>query len=383
MAEAHDIPQCSPLADYLEQSAAIDDAVRRTMAGGRYILGPEVAAFETEFADFVGAAHGVGVANGTDAIAIALRAIGAGPGDAVISVSNSAVASTVAIRATGATPLFVDVDPEHGLMEVAQVETLLTMAADGALDVPADRIKAILPVHLYGRCVDMHALVALGARFGTAIIEDCAQAHGARFDGRMAGTFGAFGCFSFYPTKNLGAIGDGGALVTSDSALRERATLLREYGWKQRYVSDIEGGNSRLDELQAALLRVKLPLLERRNAARIAIAARYREKIRHDDVYVPVPPADDGHVYHQFVVRTRQRDALQSHLKRHGIGSLVHYPSAIHQQRAYSDPRYRPLPLVTTERWAAEVLSLPMFPQLAIADVDRVADAINRWDGGR
>ncbi len=380
MTVTRDIPQCSPLAGYLDQAEAIDTALQRVLRGGRYILGPEVAAFEQEFAAFVGATHGLGVANGTDAIAVALRALGVGAGDVVLTVSNTAVATTVAIRAVGADPLFADIDAEHGLMDVAHAAALLERAARGEIGIPIDRIKAILPVHLYGRCVDMDALCALAARRRLPIVEDCAQAHGAQWNGRGAGTFGAIATFSFYPTKNLGAIGDGGAVTTSDPDLRERARLLREYGWKQRYISDIEGGNSRLDELQAALLRVKLQRLAQDNAARRAIAAVYRARIRNPDVAVATT-ADDGHVYHQFVVRTPRRDALQVYLREHGIGTLVHYPAAIHQQPAYADPAFLPLPLPNTERWAAQVLSLPMFPQLAIADAERVADAINAWNG--
>jgi dTDP-4-amino-4,6-dideoxygalactose transaminase len=364
MSSTRDIPQCNPMAGYLEQAEAIDAALQRVLRGGRYILGPEVAAFEQEFAAFVGAKHGLGVGNGTDAIAVALRAIGVGAGDVVLTVSNTAVATTVAIRTVGADPLFADVDSEHGLMDVAHAAELLERAASGAISVSPERIKAIVPVHLYGRCVDMDALCALAARYRLPIVEDCAQAHGAQWNGRTAGTFGAIASFSFYPTKNLGAIGDGGAVTTSDPELRERARLLREYGWRQRYISDVEGGNTRLDELQAALLRVKLQRLAQDNAARRALAAIYRERIRHPDVAVSTA-ADEGHVYHQFVVRTPQRDSLQNYLRARGIGTLVHYPAAIHQQPAYADSAFRPLPLPNTERWAAQVLSLPMFPQLA------------------
>ena len=380
MSKTREIPQCSPLAGYLEQAEAIDHALQRVLRGGRYILGPEVAAFEHEFAAFVGAAHGLGVANGTDAIAVALKAIGVGAGDVVLTVSNTAVATTVAIRTVGADPLFADIDSEHGLMDVAHAAELLERATRGEIGIAFDRIKAILPVHLYGRCVDMDALGAIGERHGIPILEDCAQAHGARWNGRIAGTFGAMASFSFYPTKNLGAIGDGGAVTTSDPALHERTRLLREYGWRQRYISDIEGGNSRLDELQAALLRVKLQRLAQDNSTRRALAAIYRERIRHPDVMASTT-ADEGHVYHQFVVRTPRRDALQKYLRERGIGTLVHYPAAIHQQPAYADPAFRPLPLHRTEQWATQVLSLPMFPQLAAADAEYVADAINAWDG--
>lgn len=376
MSANRDIPQCSPIAGYLEQAEAIDGALRRVLRSGRYILGPEVAAFEREFAAFVGAAHGLGVANGTDAIAVALKAVGVATGDVVLTVSNTAVATIVAIRMLGAKPLFADVDPDHGLMDATHAAKILEHATHSR----TGRVSAILPVHLYGRCANMEAICALAEQYRIPIIEDCAQAHGASYNGRAAGSFGAMACFSFYPTKNLGAIGDGGAVTTSTLELHDQARLLREYGWRQRYISDIEGGNTRLDELQAALLRVKLQRLAQDNTSRRAIAAIYRGRICHQDIYISTAP-DDGHVYHQFVVRTARRDGLQKHLRERGIGTLIHYPAAVHQQPAYADPTFRPLPLPITEQWTAQVLSLPMFPQLAPADAEYVADAINAWDG--
>jgi dTDP-4-amino-4,6-dideoxygalactose transaminase len=377
MAETRDIPQCNPKAGYLEHAGEIDGAIAGVLRGGRYILGPEVGAFERDFAQFLGVACASGVANGTDAIAIALRAVGVGPGDHVLTVSHSAVATTVAIRSAGATPLFVDVDADFGLMDVDQAAELLERSARGDFPgVRGERIKAIVPVHLYGRCVDMDALTELAARHRLPIVEDCAQAHGATFRGRSAGTIGQLGCFSFYPTKNLGAIGDGGAVVTASPELHEKVRLLREYGWRERYISAIEGGNSRLDELQAALLRVKLRALAADNASRRRIAAIYRARIRNPAIAV-ASATDDGDVYHQFVVRCADRDQLQAWLRERGIGTLVHYPRAIHQQPAYADPAFRLLPLPRTEQWAAQVLSLPMFPQLASSDAEFVAETIN------
>lgn len=373
--------QCSPKAAYEAQASAINAAIRRVLLGERYILGPEVAAFEAEFAAYVGASHALGVANGTDALAIALKALGVGPSDVVLTVSHTAVATTVAIRATGASPLFVDVDERHGLMDLDALEELLAAVRDGRGPVPLVRVKAIVPVHLYGRCVDLARLAAIAASFSLPVVEDCAQAHGARFDGRPVGSFGAFGCFSFYPTKNLGAIGDGGALVTSDPHLLEQARLQREYGWRQRYISDIEGGNSRLDELQAALLRVKLTALDADNAMRVAIADAYRAQISHPAIRLPPPAPDGQHVYHQFAIRCDARDALQAYLKDKGISTLVHYPRAVHEQPAYADQSFAPLPLPRTEAWSREVLSLPMFPQLAMADVAYIATSINEWGG--
>ena len=371
---AHPIPQCSPLAAYETQAADIDAAIRGVLGSGRYILGPRVAEFEARFAQWVGVAHGLGVANGTDALEIALRALGVGTDDFVVTTSMSAVATAVAIRKTGAVPLFADVDPEHGLIDPACIEALF--ASHGT------RIRSIVPVHLYGRCMDMDAVMAIARHHDVPVVEDCAQAHGAQWDGRTAGTFGAFGSFSFYPTKNLGAIGDGGALVTDDGVLRERGRLLREYGWKARYISDIEGGNSRLDELQAAILDAKLTRLHEDNAARRRIAAVYREGIVHPGIQV-FRGDDTGHVYHQFVVCTDSREALQAHLSSLGIGSLAHYPAAIHQQPAYAVADYAPMPLPNTERWAARVLSLPMYPQMSHEDARRVVEAVNMWNGPR
>ena len=370
----HPIPQCSPLAAYQAQAADIDAAISDTLKGGRYILGPRVAQFELRFAQWIGAAHALGVANGTDALEIALRALDIGAGDLVVTTSMSAVATTAAIRKTGASPLFVDIDADNGLLDPAGIEALFVSHGT--------RIRAIVPVHLYGRCVDMDAIMAIAQYRCVPVVEDCAQAHGAQWNGRMAGTFGAFGSFSFYPTKNLGAIGDGGALVTNDADLHERAQLLREYGWKQRYISDIEGGNSRLDELQAAILDVKLTRLNEDNAARRSIAQVYREGLAHSDVQV-FRGDDAGHVYHQFVVLSDARDALHAYLATLQIGSLVHYPAAIHRQPAYAFADYAPMPLPNTESWAARVLSLPIYPQMPIDDAHRVVDAVNAWNTPR
>lgn len=373
------IPQCDPHAAYLAQRDDIDAAIAGVLDNGRYILGPEVSAFEAAFATYTGNSHALGVGNGTDALEIALRALDIGPGDGVITVSHTAVATVVAIRGVGATPLFVDIDAGHGLIRPDQVEALLEASASGRCHVARDRIKAIVPVHLYGRCANMPELCRIATAHGLKIVEDCAQAHGARIEGRMAGSFGDIAAFSFYPTKNLGAIGDGGAIATSNAPLHEKARLLREYGWRRRYVSDTEGGNSRLDEIQATILRVKLGRLDADNAARNALAAIYRQDIRHPLVELPPSAEPDFHVYHQFAVRCPDRDGLQAHLAAHGIGTLVHYPCPVHLQPAYAVPAYAPMPLTETERWAARVLSLPMYPQLLPEQARRVAQAVNAW----
>jgi dTDP-4-amino-4,6-dideoxygalactose transaminase len=260
-----------------------------------------------------------------------------------------------------------------------QVGALLDASNAGRCRVPRDRIKAIVPVHLYGRCANMPELCRIASTHGLKVVEDCAQAHGARIAGRQAGSFGDIAAFSFYPTKNLGAIGDGGAIVTSNASLHEKARLLREYGWRKRYVSDTEGGNSRLDEIQAAILSVKLGRLNADNAARNTLAAIYREQITHPLVVLPARAEPDFHVYHQFAIRCPDRDGLQAHLAANGVGALVHYPCPVHLQPAYADPAYAPLPLVETERWAASVLSLPMFPQLLPEQARRVTQTVNAW----
>jgi dTDP-4-amino-4,6-dideoxygalactose transaminase len=377
-----EIPQCDPRASYLAQREAIDAAVLGVLQNGRYILGPELSAFEAEFAAFCGASHAIGVANGTDALELSLRALGVGPGDGVVTVSHTAVATTVAIRAVGAIPLFVDVDAADGLMDPEQLEALLELGRKGRLAVSHDRIRAIVPVHLYGRCADMTSIGAIATAAGIPVVEDCAQAHGAFHRGRAAGTMGALGSFSFYPTKNLGAFGDGGAVICSDPGLAANVKLLREYGWKDRYVSAVEGGNSRLDELQAAILRVKLTSLAGDNARRTRLADSYREHIRNPLVRLPQLSTHGVDAYHQFVVRADAREDLQQTLLRQHIRSLVHYPVPVHEQPAYRSPDYAPLPLVHTENLARSVLSLPMFPQLAPELVRRVANAINAWEPG-
>lgn len=375
------IPQCNPKAAYQSQASEIDSAIARVLRSGRYVLGPEVAAFEAEFASYIGVPHALGVANGTDAITIALKALDIGPGDVVLTVSHTAVATVVAIRTAGADPLFIDVEAETGLMDLTRLEELLALVRNGHAAIPLARIKAIIPVHLYGCGVDMDRLMGIANEYQLAVVEDCAQAHGAQFDGRRVGSFGAFGCFSFYPTKNLGAIGDGGAVVTSDPRLLEKARLQREYGWRNRYISDTEGGNSRLDELQAAVLRVKLSKLDADNNARVAIADTYRELIKHPAIKTPPQSKFIDPVYHQFVIRTQHRDQLKSYLQQQGIGTLVHYPVAIHLQPAYTAASFRIQPLPYTEQWAQDVLSLPMFPQLDVRSVAYVAATINAWNG--
>jgi dTDP-4-amino-4,6-dideoxygalactose transaminase len=372
------IPQCNPKAAYLAQRQEIDAAIARTLDAGRYVLGPEVEAFEREFAAFVGTTGSLGVANGTDALELSLRALGIGPGHAVATVSHTAVATVVAIRATGATPLFVDVEAGTGLMSPESLAEALDIAHKRG----GPQVKGIVPVHLYGRSANLTAILDIARSQRLVVVEDCAQSHGATSMGRTTGSWGDCASFSFYPTKNLGAIGDGGALASNDPDVLRRAKLLREYGWRERYISETEGGNSRLDELQAAILRVKLERLAWGNARRAELAARYRHQITNPQVDLPGDPAPDRHVYHQFVVRCHDRDGLRAFLANHGVGTLIHYPVPIHLQPAYLSPDYAPVQLPETERWAGQALSLPMFPELTDEDADRVARAVNEWTSG-
>lgn len=341
-------------------------AALRVLESGWYILGPELAAFERDFAAYHQVRHAVGVANGTDAIELALRALRIGPGDEVITVAHTAVATVCAVERTGATPVLVDVD-----------EATFTLDPAAAAAAVTPRTKAIIPVHLYGHPADMGPLLELAARHGLAVVEDCAQAHGARIGGRLAGTMGHLGAFSFYPTKNLGAYGDGGAVITDDAALAERVRRLRNYGQEDRYHHAERGQNSRLDEMQAALLRVKLAHLDEHNSIRRQLAGEYSRQLT--GVITPVcrPGADP--VFHLYVVRHPQRDALMSALQERGIGTLIHYPVPVHLQEGYRDLGYAPGSLPVTERIAREILSLPLYVGLTPERVSLVSDAINEW----
>jgi dTDP-4-amino-4,6-dideoxygalactose transaminase len=351
-----------PKAAYHAAQADIDAAMRRVMASGHYILGPELEAFEREFAAWLGAAGVVGVANGTDAIELALLAAGLGPGDKVVTVANTVTATVSAIVAAGARPVFTDIEPDTMLMDVAALEATLDKLRD-------PRIKAVVPVHLYGQAADMPRLAAVAARHNLAVIEDCAQAHGSLVGGRKAGTWGQLASFSYYPTKNLGAFGDAGAVAGRDPVLLEKVRLLRQYGWRKRYVSDQHGRNSRLDELQAAILRVRLARLDQENARRGEIAALYLSGLSGTPLRLPVVAEGRTHTWHQFVVRTSRREELQAHLAKRDILCGVLYPVPIHRQPAYHDAA---LSLPHTEQACGEVLSLPLHPGLTDDDVARV-----------
>ncbi|HKB57056.1 MAG TPA: DegT/DnrJ/EryC1/StrS family aminotransferase [Lacunisphaera sp.] len=351
-----------PKASYLAAQADIDAAIRRVLLSGQYILGPEIEAFEKEFAAWLGTAGAVGVANGTDAIELALQAAGIGPGDKVVTVANTVTATVAAIGATGAKPVFVDVEPGTMLMDLAALEAMLTELRD-------PKIKAAVPVHLYGQAVDLPRLMELAKRHNLLVIEDSAQAHGSTVGGKKAGTFGPLAAFSFYPTKNLGAFGDAGAVAGSDPALLEKVRLLRQYGWRKRYVSDLPGRNSRLDEIQSAILRVKLTRLEAENKRREEMAQQYLAALKGTPLTLPVVAEGRTHCWHQFVVRAPKRDELKAHLETKGIVCGILYPVPVHRQPAYHDAA---LSLPHTEQACAEVLSLPLHPGLTDEDIARV-----------
>lgn len=359
----------NPQASYLAHAAEIDSAVQRVLRSGWYILGEEVAAFEREFAAYIGVSTALGVGSGTEALHLALRAGDIGAGDVVITVSHTAVATVAAIELAGAVPVLVDIDPETYTLDVTRLEE--TIAAH------RDRVKAIIPVHLYGHPADMPRIMEIAVRHKLLVIEDCAQCHGATLNGRKTGTWGHMAAFSFYPTKNLGALGDGGALVTNDAALAERATLLRQYGWRERYISELAGLNTRLDEIQAAILRVKLRYLDADNARRRQIAETYTGALSKTHLILPPASTQARHVFHQYTVRSPQRDKLQAALKKSGVGAAILYPQPVHLQPAYRGRLMQSAGwLGHTERVCGELLCLPMHPHLSEAEVARVVDAV-------
>jgi dTDP-4-amino-4,6-dideoxygalactose transaminase len=368
------IPQTDPRANYLAHKDEIDAAIARVLDRGWYILGEEVRAFEREFAAWLGVTDSVGVANGTDALHLALRGAGIDQGDGVITVSHTAVATVAAIELAGAVPILVDVDAESYTLDPDAITDAMELAARSRVDV-----KGIVPVHIYGHMADMPSIVSIASRHNLRVIEDCAQAHGASIGGRIAGTWGDAAAFSFYPTKNLGALGDGGAVVTNDPVIAERIRLLREYGWRERYVSSIPGMNSRLDELQAAILRVKLPYLDGENERRRAVAAIYDGDLRESGLLLPHRRGDALHAFHQYVVRSQRRDELRANLREKGVGTLIHYPMPVHLQPTYRGRVLTCGDLPVTERLAAEVASLPMFPELSGDDARMVTSRINEW----
>lgn len=364
------IPQANPGAGYRALKPEIDAAVARALNSGWYILGQEGRGFEAEFAQFLGAESAVGCANGTDALALALRGLGIGAGATVIAVSHTAVATVAAIEMAGATPLLLDIDPVHYTLDPAELAEVLRHPPAGL-----PPIRAVIAVHLYGQAADLDAILPLCRAHGVALIEDCAQAHGATLHGKRLGTIGEVGTFSLYPTKNLGALGDGGVLATNDTVLAARMAALRQYGWRTHYISDEIGVNSRLDEIQAAILRAKLPHLDAHNTRRGEIAAAFDAALRG-----MAPPArrhGASHVFHQYVLRVANRAAIQARLGAAGIGTGIHYPKPVHLQPAYQDRiALGPARCQASETAAGEVLSLPIYPELTDAQVQQICDGL-------
>jgi len=351
-------------------------ATKRVYEKGKYILGEEVTAFEKEFARYCGVRFGVGVGSGTEALYLSLKAAGIGDGDEVITPANSFISSALAISFTGAKPLFVDIDYQTYNMDPNGLELLLKrrMAREGW-----EQVKAILPVHLYGHPAEMSSIMEIANRYDLLVVEDACQAHGARYGGKKAGSFGTFGCFSFYPTKNLGGYGDGGMVVTNHQRMYEKLRLLRCYGEKKKYEHHLRGGNSRLDELQAALLRVKLNYLDQWNDERRKKARLYSKGLALSGVVCPLEQKAARHVYHLYVIRTRKRDSLQAFLKKRGIDTLIHYPIPIHQQKAFKELEYRRGDLPLTEQYSRKILSLPFFPGMTESEIEEVVRGVQRF----
>ncbi len=349
-----------------EMAAEILAAWEKILREASFVGGEEIRAFEAEFAAYVGVRHAVGVANGTDALRLALLAMGLGPGDEVLTVPHTFIATTEAITQAGGRPVFVDVDPETGTMDVSKVEAALT-----------PRTRVLLPVHLYGQTADMDPLLEIARRRGLLVLEDACQAHGAGYKGQRAGSMGTAAAFSFYPGKNLGACGEAGAVTTDDPDLAARVAQLRDHGQAQKYEHDVEGYNARLDSLQAAALRIKLRRLDAWNEARRSAASRYQSALR-DVVEVPQEAPGRSHVYHLYVIRHPDRDRLKRALGEAGIGNGLHYPVPLHLQKAYRGMGFRPGAFPVAERWASLGLSLPMFPGLGDPQIDAVAKAVTR-----
>jgi dTDP-4-amino-4,6-dideoxygalactose transaminase len=365
--QAELIPIANPKASNSALRERLDCVIHAVVDGGRYVLGPRVAAFEREFAEFLGVRECVAVASGTDALALSLRAVGVETGDEVITVANTAIATVAAIEQIGARPVLADVDPVTRCIDPGSVDSLISPAT-----------RALVPVHLYGRPAPMEALGTIARGRGLAIVEDCAQAHGAAIGERRVGSFGDAAAFSFYPTKNLGALGDGGAIATGRSEVAERVRALRQYGWDSERTSHLPGVNSRLDELQAAVLSLKLPELEKGNARRREIARRYSAAITSQLIRAPAL-RPDLHAMHLYVVECEERDRLRDDLFERGIQTSIHYATPIHRHPAYAGRLRGSDELRWTEHLADRVLSLPMYPELREPEIERICAALGSW----
>jgi dTDP-4-amino-4,6-dideoxygalactose transaminase len=358
-----------PFLNLKAQHAAIEQdllaAFKETLASTQFVLGKEVAAFEEEFAAYSGGRFGIGVNSGTSALHLALLAAGVGPGDEVITVSCTFVATVAAVDYTGARPVFVDVDPDTLNMDVTRIEAAIT-----------DRTKAILPVHLHGQPADMDPILEIARRHNLVVIEDAAQAHGAEYKGRRVGSIGDMGCFSFYPGKNLGACGEGGMVVTNNEDYAQRIRMLRDWGQERKYHHTLKGFNYRLEGVQGAMLRVKLRHLDAWTEGRRKNADHYKELLAGSGITIPVEAPYARHVYHVYGIRVPDRDAVQAALQARDIQTGIHYPIPVHLQKAYQEFGFGPGDLPVTEKASAELLSLPMFPELARSQVEEVCDAL-------
>jgi len=350
--------------EYAKISEEINQAMQRVLRSGWFILGEEVKKFEKDFSKYIGVKYGVGVNSGSDALFLAVKALGIGEGDEVITVSHTFISTVDAVARNGAEPVFVDVDPDTYCIDVSKIEQAIT-----------DKTKAILPVHLYGHPANMSPIMEIAKKHGFYVIEDACQAHGAEYKGKKAGSIGTVGCFSFYPVKNLGAYGDGGIIVTNDEELAEKLRMARNYGQPKKYYHNFVGVNSRLDEIQAAILRVKLKYLDKWNERRRKTAKLYNKFFEDSDVVMPAEKEYANHVYHLYVIRHKDRDKLQQHLLKKGIQTQIHYPIPVHRQKAYSDSG-GDAQLPVTEKICGEILSLPIYPSLKDKELEYIANTV-------
>ncbi len=358
----------NPKEQYLSHKDEIKEAITRVLESGRYILGNEVENFEEEFSSFVGNKYCIGVASGTDAIFLSLKALGIGIGDEVITVSHTAMATVSAIEATGAKAIFIDIDEEYFTMDISKIEEIIT-----------SKTKAIIPVHIYGQSCDMGGLLKIANDNNLYVIEDCAQASGTRYKTKEVGSMGDLGCFSFFPTKNLGALGDGGAITTNSKELYEKLLMLRQYGWDETRESKIQGFNSRLDEIQAAILRVKLKYLKQDIEKRNKVALLYCKYLKDTNFILPKVKDDCYHSYHLFVIKTNNRDDLIRFLKENNIMAMIHYEKAVHMQKAYQIDTFLP----NTGKIVKSIVSLPLYPELKEEDIEYIIDICKSYKGGQ
>jgi len=357
----------NPSAQFKSYQCEIEKAVLTVIRGNRYVLGEEVASLEKEFADYIGTTSAIGVANGTDAIELALRALDIGLGDEVITVSHTAVATVAAIEAVGATPMLVDVEPQFYTLNPLQLGEVFT-----------PKTKAIIAVHLYGQAVDLDAITAFCHKHEIFLIEDASQAHGAKYQGKRLGSIGDIGCFSCYPTKNLGAIGDAGLITTNNTELATKIRMLREYGWNER-ISEYPGRNSRLDELQAAVLRIKLKYLDADNEKRRQLAEYYTDQLSDLSIQLPEVRAEAESVFHLYVFQVENRQGLLDYLKVKDIQAGVHYPVPVHLQPAYQDRILTANDMSITENLTKRIISLPMYPELSMNDAKKIVDVLKKF----